>query len=182
MTHSDQPSHALVTENDQAAFRRAMRQLPGGASVITLGHGEDISGLTVTSVSSLAAEPPTVIFCINRSSSSWPVLDRHRAFAVNVLGPQHVAVAERFSGRDGTKGAARFAEANWLTLVTGTPVLEQALAVLDCEVEEIIERHTSAIVVGRVVAVKVEEEAATPVSLAYWRGRFGAFSGNSELV
>ena len=182
MTHSDQPSHSVVTENDQAVFRRAMRQLPGGASVITLGRGDDISGLTVTSVSSLAAEPPTVIFCINRSSSSWPVLARHRAFAVNVLGPQHVAVAERFSGRDGTKGAARFAEANWLTLVTGTPVLEQALAVLDCEVEEIIERHTSAIVVGRVVAVKVEEEATTPVSLAYWRGRFGAFSGNDELV
>jgi flavin reductase (DIM6/NTAB) family NADH-FMN oxidoreductase RutF len=182
MTHSDKLSHALVTENDQAAFRRAMRQLPGGASVITLGRGDDISGLTVTSVSSLAAEPPTVIFCINRTSSSWPVLDRHRAFAVNVLGPQHVAVAERFSGRGGIKGAARFADANWLTLVTGTPVLDQALAVLDCEVEEIIERHTSAIVVGRVVAVKVEEEAATPVSLAYWRGRFGAFSGDSELV
>ncbi len=61
-------------------------------------------------------------------------------------------------------------------------MLEQALAVLDCEVEEIIERHTSAIVVGRVVAVKVEEEATTPVSLAYWRGRFGAFSGDDELV
>jgi flavin reductase (DIM6/NTAB) family NADH-FMN oxidoreductase RutF len=182
MTHSAQPSHSLVTENDQALFRRAMRQLPGGASVITLGRGEDISGLTVTSVSSLAAEPPTIIFCINRSSSSWPVLSRHRAFAVNVLGPQHVAVAERFSGRGGIKGAARFADANWLTLVTGTPVLEQALAVLDCEVEEIIERHTSAIVVGRVVAVKVEEEAATPVSLAYWRGQFGALGFGTEVA
>jgi flavin reductase (DIM6/NTAB) family NADH-FMN oxidoreductase RutF len=168
-----------VTENDQALFRRAMRQLPGGASIITVGRGEDVSGLTVTSVSALAAEPPTVIFCINRSSSSWPVLERHRAFAVNVLGPQHVSVAERFSGRGGIKGAERYADATWVTLVTGTPVLGDALSALDCEVEEIIERHTSAIVIGRVVAVKVEDEATTPVSLTYWRGRFGTL-GLSE--
>ena len=66
MTKAAQASHAIVTENDQALFRRAMRQLPGGASIITVGRGEDVSGLTVTSVSALAAEPPTVIFCINR--------------------------------------------------------------------------------------------------------------------
>ena len=104
------------------------------------------------------------------------MLERHRAFAVNVLGPQHVSVAERFSGRGGIKGAERYQDATWLTLVTGTPVLGDAISVLDCEVEEIIERHTSAIVIGRVVAVKIEEEATTPVSLTYWRGRFGALA------
>ena len=167
-----------MTDNDQVLFRRAMRQLPGGASIITVGRGEDVSGLTVTSVSALAAEPPTVIFCINRSSSSWPVLGRHRAFAVNVLGPQHVSVAERFSGRGGIKGAERYQDATWLTLVTGTPVLGDAISVLDCEVEEIIERHSHAIIVGRLLSMELSHRLS---GLVYWNGQYFEISHDTDL-
>lgn len=158
---------------DAAAFRQAMRQLAGGISAITVGQDDDRTGLTVTSVSALSAEPPALVFCINRSSSSWPVLQRRRAFAVNVLPPSHRAVADRFSGRGGIKGLERYDGADWLELVTGTPVLSDALAVLDCEVEELIERFTSAVVIGRVVAAKVRNEEAEPEALAYWRGAYG---------
>ena len=91
-----------VNSND---FRGAMRQLTGGVSVITAGHGSDISGMTVTSVSSLSVDPPALIVSINRSASSWPLLKRYGCFGVNTLTADQIDIAERFTGKDGLKGA-----------------------------------------------------------------------------
>jgi flavin reductase (DIM6/NTAB) family NADH-FMN oxidoreductase RutF len=158
---------------DADLFRSAMRQLAGGISAITVGQGDERTGLTVTSVSSLSADPPALVFCINQTASSWPVLVRRRAFAVNVLTPGQKLVADRFSGRGGLKGAERYEGARWSTLVTGTPILEDALAVLDCEVEDLVERFGSAVVIGRVVATAVRGEDSEPEALTYWRGTYG---------
>lgn len=158
---------------DADVFRGAMRQLAGGISAITVGQGQERTGLTVTSVSSLSASPPALVFCINTSASSWPVLVRRRAFAVNVLPPEHRPVADRFSGRTGVTGQERYEGARWSTLVTGSPVLDGALAVLDCEVEDLVERFGSAVVIGRVVAAAVRGEAAEAEALTYWRGSYG---------
>jgi flavin reductase (DIM6/NTAB) family NADH-FMN oxidoreductase RutF len=126
-----------------SAFRDAMRQLPGGVSVITAGIGEDRSGMTVISVASLAIDPPSIVACVNRQSSTWPLLQRYRVFGVNILGAGQQAVADRFTGRSGLKGTARFADARWITLVTGVWLLSDALAALDCDVEELIDRDLS---------------------------------------
>lgn len=171
MSEASQTSLGRVV--DAHAFRAAMRQLAGGISTITVGHGEERTGLTVTSVSSLSADPPTVVFCINQSSSSWPVLLKRRAFAVNVLPPAQRSVADRFSGRGGLKGSERYEGARWSSLVTGTPVLDDALAVLDCEATDIVERFGSAVVIGRVVALSVRSEESETEALAYWRGTYG---------
>src|ERR1700719_1825856 len=85
-------------------FRSAMRHLPGGVSVITVGRGKDITGMTVTSVSSLSVDPPTLIVSINRESSSWPLLQRDGVFGVNILTSDQVEIAERFTGKGGLKG------------------------------------------------------------------------------
>jgi flavin reductase (DIM6/NTAB) family NADH-FMN oxidoreductase RutF len=154
---------------DPAAFRSAMRQLAGAVSVITTGRGDDISGMTVSSVTSLSAEPPSLLVCINRNASSWPLLERTGAFAVNVLHAGQQEVAERFTGKGGLTGRARFAGAAWTTLGTGVPVLDGALAALDCTVEEVIERHSHAIVIGRVVATR---QAAAEAALTYWQGAY----------
>ncbi len=146
-----------------------MRQLPGGVSVITVGRGEERSGLTVTSVSSLSLDPPTLIVCINKQSSSWPLLQRHKAFGVNVLRAGQQVVAERFAGRGGLKGAARFGDEPWITLATGVPLLADALAVIDCGLEETIDRHSHAIVIGRVEAAQVAPDSE---ALVYWRGHY----------
>jgi flavin reductase (DIM6/NTAB) family NADH-FMN oxidoreductase RutF len=150
-------------------FRGAMRQLAGGVSVITVGRGEDISGMTVTSVSSLAVDPPSLVVAINRASSSWPLLDRYRSFGVNILKADQLAIAERFDGRNGLRGAARFAGAHWRQLASGVPLLEGALAAIDCEVEDIVERHSHALVIGRVLDLELSAPAA---ALAYWQGQY----------
>lgn len=173
MTNESVARPAAAGGVDPEIFRGAMRQLAGGISAITVGEGDDRTGLTVTSVSSLSASPPSLVFCINQSSSSWEVLVRRRAFAVNVLPPAQRPVADRFSGRGGIKGSARYEGARWSTLATGTPILEDALAVLDCEVEQLVELFGSAVVIGRVVAVAVQGEESEREALTYWRGQYG---------
>jgi flavin reductase (DIM6/NTAB) family NADH-FMN oxidoreductase RutF len=160
-------------------FRSAMRHLAGGVSVITVGRGREITGMTVTSVSSLAVDPPTLIVSINRESSSWPLLKRHGFFGVNILTADQLDVAERFTGKDGLKGADRFAGAEWVTRVSGVPLLVGALAAVDCEVEEIVERHSHAIVIGRVLELQLSARTA---ALAYWQGQYVAIDQNEDAV
>jgi flavin reductase (DIM6/NTAB) family NADH-FMN oxidoreductase RutF len=160
-------------------FRSAMRQLTGGVSVITAGIGWDISGMTVTSVSSLSVDPPALIVSINRESSSWPLVRRYGFFGVNILTSDQIDIAERFTGRDGLKGAERFAGAHWTTRVSGVPLLSDALAVIDCEVENIVERHSHAIVIGRVLDVAVSIRTA---ALAYWQGHYVAIDQDEDAA
>ena len=160
-------------------FRGAMRQLTGGVSVITVGRDNDISGMTVTSVSSLSVDPPALIVSVNRTASSWPLLKRYGFFGVNILAADQLDIAERFAGKDGLKGAGRFAGAEWVTRVSGVPLLAGALAAIDCEVEDVVERHSHAIVIGRVLDVDVSGRSG---ALAYWHGQYVAIDRDEYAV
>jgi len=160
-----------------ADFRGAMRHLTGGVSVITAGHDKDISGMTVTSVTSLSVDPPTLIVSINRDASSFPLIKKLKAFGVNILNADQLDIAERFAGKGGLNGADRFAGAQWSAGVSGVPLLIGALAVLDCEVEEIIERHSHGIVVGRVRDIR---RTARHAALAYWQGQYVAIDHEED--
>jgi flavin reductase (DIM6/NTAB) family NADH-FMN oxidoreductase RutF len=139
---------------DSAAFRHAMRSLSSGVSIIACGEGETRLGCTVTSLASLALDPPTLIVCLARSSSTLGGLREAGAFSISLLAARHQVIAHRFSGHSGVDGSRRFDSAQWVTLSTGAPVLADAIAAFDCLVEEVIERHSHAIVLGAVVSLK----------------------------
>src|ERR1700748_1164166 len=149
-------------------FRGAMRHLTGGVSVITVGRAEDITGMTVTSVASLSVDPPTLIVSINREASSWPILKRQGFFGVNILAAHQLEIAERFTGKGGLKCGDRFTGAQWNKRVSGVPLLVGALAAIDCEVEDIVERHSHALVIGRVLDIQLSPRGG---GLAYSQGR-----------
>jgi flavin reductase (DIM6/NTAB) family NADH-FMN oxidoreductase RutF len=172
-------SVSIESEVTSGDFRNAMRQLTGGVSVITAGRGRDISGMTVTSVSSLSVDPPALIASINRESSSWPLVKRYGFFGVNILTSDQLDIAERFTGKGGLKGVDRFAGARWTTRASGVPLLVGALAAIDCEVEDIVERHSHAIVIGRVLDVAVSARTA---ALAYWQGRYVAIDQDEDAA
>ena len=172
-------SVSIETEVTSGDFRNAMRQLTGGVSVITAGRGRDISGMTVTSVSSLSVDPPALIVSINREASSWPLVKRYGFFGVSILTSDQIDIAERFTGKGGLKGADRFAGARWTTRASGVPLLVGALAAIDCEVEDIVERHSHAIVIGRVLDVAVSPRTA---ALAYWQGRYVAIDQDEDAA
>ena len=158
-----------IPDPDAKTFTGAMRALVGNCSVLTVGDGDDRTGLVVTSAISLSAEPPLLLACVNRSASSWPMFARYGRFGWSSLGAQHEEVAKRFSGFGGVKGPDRYAGADWVTAVTGAQLLADAPAAFDCEVEEMIDRATHSIVIGRVRAVLTNPEQG---ALVYWDGGF----------
>jgi flavin reductase (DIM6/NTAB) family NADH-FMN oxidoreductase RutF len=159
-------------------FRAAMRHLAGGVSVITAGIGEDRTGLTATSPTSFSADPPTVLACVNRDASAIPVIISYRHFSVNVLGEAQQHIAENFTGRGGLRGPHRYRGAEWSTLETSAPILDDALVSFDCELDEAIERHSHVILIGRVVAVRV---GAGDRALVYWRGAYENIGRTADL-
>jgi flavin reductase (DIM6/NTAB) family NADH-FMN oxidoreductase RutF len=163
---------ALNHPIELSAFEDAMRQMAGGVSVITAGVGEERTGLTVISAVSLSMTPSTMVVCVNRSASAWPVINRRRHFCVNALGAHHRSVADKFAGVGGVKGAARYEGARWSPLETGALALDDCVASVDCAVEEFVERHSHAIVIGAVRAVRIN--GGPP--LLYSQGQYGAFA------
>jgi flavin reductase (DIM6/NTAB) family NADH-FMN oxidoreductase RutF len=156
---------------ESTAFRHAMRALSSGVAIVACGDGETRVGCTVTSLASLSLTPPTLFICLARSSSTLTALREAGSFSVNLLAARHEPLAHRFSGRGGVHGSRRFDGANWVTLATGAPILVDALAAFDCLTEEIIERHSHAIILGAVVSLR---EGQDEPALAHWRGDYAS--------
>jgi flavin reductase (DIM6/NTAB) family NADH-FMN oxidoreductase RutF len=169
----------LVDETDEIEHqvRSLMRRLAGGVAVITAGRGEDISGMTVTSLTSLSATPPRVLVSINRQASSFAPIERYRLFGINILGSEQQALAERFSnGR--LKGRQRFEGTAWTAGTSGVPLLNKALATVECQAEEIIERHSHAIIVGRLLGMELSHQLS---GLVYWNGKYVEINHDTDL-
>lgn len=173
--HGTRPASAPAI--DAALFRRVFREVANGVAVVTTGEGPERTGLTATSATPLSADPATVLVCVNRNASSYGVIERTGAFAVSWLRASQRPVAERFAGKEGIQGADRYQEAAWKRLVSGASLLTDALASLDCVVEEIIPRHSHAIIIGRVVAASPGLGGA---ALIYWRGAFESLGWDQE--
>ena len=161
------------------AFRRAMRQLASGISVVTHGAGEQRTGLTATSVSSLSAEPPTLIICVNRSASLYQQLGSGDLFGVSVLAAEHAEIADRFAGRSGLSRAERFREGRWISTHEGVSLLADAIAAFECQTEDIIERYSHAILIGR---VRAATHKSADAALLYWRGAYDSIGWSAEEI
>lgn len=147
-----------------AEFRDAMRLVPAGVTVVTLRAAGQVHGLTVSAFTSVSPEPPLVAVIIDHAHTAHRLLERHDAvFAVNVLGDDQEEISNRFAwGKD----ADRFAVGHWITAVTGAPLLDDALAWLDCRVHSRLPAGTHTIYVGEVLASATPRPEASP--LLYW--------------
>ncbi|RWE91053.1 MAG: flavin reductase [Mesorhizobium sp.] len=119
-----------------------MRHLAGAVSAVSGGVGV---AATIITAHSLSVEPEVMVVSINLNSSTWVAINQHRHFCVNMLRADQMAIAERFAGRGGLKGSARYEGASWSALATGALAHEEALAVVDCTVEDTIVRHSHAL-------------------------------------
>ncbi|MBM3626349.1 MAG: flavin reductase family protein [Alphaproteobacteria bacterium] len=152
-------------------FRRGMRRLASGVTIIASALGGERSGLTATAVTSLTAEPPQLLVCVNRSAAAHEQIRKGEALCVNLLALEHRALAERFAGIGGIHGPERFEAGAWTTLATGAPVLADALAAFDCVVVDAVDVATHTIFISRVVAVRAREDG---VPLAWESGGFAS--------
>ncbi len=155
---------------DADSFRRALRRHAAGVVLVTTRDAAGVPrGIVATAFSSVTADPPTVLVCINRASSIHDPLAQSGVFCVNLLDRDGAATAAAFSDSDAR--AADLARAAWAPLSTGAPALSGAAAALDCRVVHLIEEGTHSIVIGRVAALRLADTPADP--LLYWDGDYG---------
>lgn len=133
-------------------FVAAMGLAVTGVSVVTTDGPLGRFGLTVSAVSSVSAEPPLVLVCINRRSPAVAAVDGNGVFAVNLLAAEHRAYAETFSGRPREGNPFDFANHDWRTGDTGLPLVKDATASFECETHECLDAGTHRIFIGRVLA------------------------------
>jgi flavin reductase (DIM6/NTAB) family NADH-FMN oxidoreductase RutF len=154
-------------------FRLAMRRLAGGVSIIS-GTGPDGPlGVTATAVTSLTAEPPSILCCLNRSLELETAVKQTGRFGVNMLRADHHDLAKRFAGMHGVRGSAKFEQGNWRMLPRDVPALSDSLVSFDCRVGDVVEVGTHSIFVGLIDDVYFGESGGP---LVYCNGAFASLA------
>lgn len=154
---------------DRIELRRVMGHFATGVTVVTAAAetGEPY-GLTANAVASVSLEPPLVLACVEAGSDTHPHIRAARAFAISVLAADQESVARRFAE---WAAADKFRAVAYRREVTGAPVLEDALAWVDCRLWAEYPGGDHTIFVGEVVAGDAREGAP----LIFYRGGYGRF-------
>ncbi len=134
-----------------ADLREAMARVAAAVAVLATADGDGFRGLTVTTLTGVSLEPPLILVCLDRLSQTRDLVLDSRRFTVSVLARGHGFLAERFSGR------APVVERSWREIPHflapgGLPVIDGALAWMECGMTQFHEAGDHDIVVGEVEA------------------------------
>lgn len=146
-------------------LRHVLGHFATGLTVITASTEDGPAGLTCQSFSSLSLEPALVTFSPARTSTTWPLLRAEGRFTVNILPAEHQHLAAQFA-RSGTD---KFAGVNHSPSPLGSPILDQALAWVDCELQQEYDGGDHTIVVAAVRALSARAEAEP---LLFYKGDY----------
>ena len=148
-------------------FRQALGRFASGVTVVTCKSDRgNPCGLTVSAFSSLSLEPPLVLICIDGRASVYADLQEGSFFAVNVLAQDQESVSRRFASRD----ADRFKGIGYREGKTGAPLIDGALAYIECRVVHSYAGGDHTIFVGQVEASEVSDGKP----LLYFRGGYSS--------
>ena len=142
---------------DQQTFRDAMSCMGAAVNIITT------DGPAGRAVCSVTDTPPTLLVCLNRGASVWPVFNENRTLCVNTLSAGQEPLSNLFGGK--TPMEHRFAAARWQTGVTGCPQLEKALVSFDCRISQVVSVGTHDILFCAIEAI---HRHTTPYGLVWF--------------
>jgi flavin reductase (DIM6/NTAB) family NADH-FMN oxidoreductase RutF len=147
--------HAVPASTvDVSAFREAMGSFPTGVTVVTVAYDDgNLHGMTVNSFSSVSLDPMLVLVCLDETSRGLGLIERARAFVVNVLSAGQRDVSRWFANRHRPAGSTMFDGVSCEPGVTGCPILVEATASFDCRLRQSHRAGDHLIVVGEVVAL-----------------------------
>lgn len=185
--HANFPDHLQVDAPYQDAavtseiFKAAFRGHPGGVSVITADAGDGPVALTATSVASVNADPPLLMFSVTTMSSATKVIVRAKTVVVHLLDTEDIDLARTGA----TKGIDRFADTTaWTKLSTGETVFHGARAWLRCQVIDTIDADGSTVIAARVLQAGVNRDVTSPDApdaLAYVNRRWHRLNDASAI-
>lgn len=168
-----QPYAARVSDSTTVSttdFRTVMGQFATGVTVVTALDGERPVGITVNALASVSLDPPLVMIALDRKRFIVPTIESTRAFAVNVLDEDQQWLADCFAGASVTPNRDAFCGAAWHAGTTGLPLLDGAIASLECSIEDWFGVGDHRLYVARVEALGLDHPDAPP--LLYHRRRY----------
>lgn len=155
---------------DRGTFVNAMSAAVTGVNVVTTDGAAGRFGLTVSAMSSVSADPPMMLVCINRRSPACDALRMNRAFSVNVLSTRQRHLADSFAGRPACGKPYDFDDTVWTRGSAGLPCLAGATATFECALEAAYESGSHTVFIGRVMAAsKGSDNPLLYTSRAYGR-------------
>ncbi len=137
----------------ESYFRQALSCFASGVTVVTTAQNGQLYGMTVTSFTSLSLRPPLVLVCVDQLASTHQAICLARRFAVNILEKGQESISRRFATHDKDK----FGGVAWHMGQMEVPVLEGALAVIECRLYDHLSGGDHAILVGEVLNTQVYE-------------------------
>ncbi len=137
--------------------RRVMDGVPTGVAVMTLVDSDGVAhGMTISSLTTVSADPPSVLMCIGGAASSRPFLVEGQRFCANLL-----AADQTVQSADFAYGAADpFEVHDWTPADDGTPILADTAAHLLCDVERVVDHHGVGVVLAAVVGGALDKDEA----------------------
>lgn len=161
---------------DPRFFRTVLGQYPTGVSVITTTEQDGTrAGFVVGTFTSVSLDPPLVAFFPDKKSSSWPKIEAAGRFCVNILSADQEHLCRQFAA----KGADRFAGVPVRESGLGNPILEDAVAWIDCELDQVIDAGDHYIVLGAVKELDIESGS---LPLLFFQGGYGRFAPHSLVA
>jgi flavin reductase len=157
-------------------FRDAMARLGAAVNVITSQGPGGLAGLTASAVCSVTDDPATILVCINRNSDNNAIIKANGVICVNVLAAGQQEVSNVFAGATKCTVAERFQTGTWDSMETGCPTLVGAAVVMDCRVDEVLEKGTHSVFFAHVSALRLTEPSS---ALMYWGRGYHPLGGTA---
>ena len=162
-----------MTGIEPDVFRRVMGHFVTGVTVVTALDGDRPFGITVNALSSVSLQPPLVMVALDRRRFLTPIVRARGRYAVNILGEDQQALSDCFAGAPVTPGREDFCGASWQPGPTGLPLLDGAIATLECTVVQTFSAGDHDLFIGEVDTLGSHgKQAAEPLPLLYYRRRY----------
>jgi len=160
---------------DPDTFRQTLGSFATGVTVVTMYDGEEDEdhGMTVNSFTSVSLDPPLVLYNADEETRSHDFTARAGNYAVNVLAADQEWLSNRFAGKQEDMDEP-FADIETRREETGALVFEDAMAYIDCTLEDSYDGGDHTIYLGRVRSLGVQRPEADP--LTFFRGEYGTIS------
>jgi len=142
---------------DNLARKKLLRRIPYGLYALTSAHGDEVNVFTATWVSQCSFEPPLLMVAVRRDSYSHGIIRRGGVFALNFLGKEHQEILSRFF-KTVRRAGNKLGDVDFHFGVTGAPLLDIALGVLELKVVQFHEAGDHSVVIGEVVEAQLHRD------------------------